>query len=121
PLIALLGGLVIWFAFGTVRVVWLPWHPNDYRARDRIIERWRRRRQGSRMLRGGDLRPRVRWQALTGVVSTQRARPLQARPTIGSSPLQTFPLCPKCASAMVIRTARAGSQAGHRFWGCSRY
>lgn len=31
------------------------------------------------------------------------------------------PLCPKCNSAMVRRTAQKGSNAGSQFWGCSRY
>jgi ATP-dependent DNA helicase RecQ len=31
------------------------------------------------------------------------------------------PLCPRCQSAMVIRTARQGSNAGSEFWGCSNY
>jgi hypothetical protein len=29
-------------------------------------------------------------------------------------------LCPQCGSPMVQRTARKGSRAGERFWGCSR-
>jgi hypothetical protein len=29
--------------------------------------------------------------------------------------------CPKCESAMVLRTAKKGNQAGQRFWGCSNY
>jgi len=29
--------------------------------------------------------------------------------------------CPKCGSAMVLRTVRRGSRAGNRFWGCSTY
>lgn len=31
------------------------------------------------------------------------------------------PVCPSCSSAMVMRTARRGAQAGSRFWGCPRY
>lgn len=31
------------------------------------------------------------------------------------------PTCPKCLAAMVLRTARTGSNAGSQFWGCSRY
>jgi len=31
------------------------------------------------------------------------------------------PLCPKCQSPMVLRTARKGANAGSQFWGCSRY
>lgn len=29
--------------------------------------------------------------------------------------------CPKCGSAMVLRTARRGANAGKQFWGCSAY
>jgi DNA-binding helix-hairpin-helix protein with protein kinase domain len=29
--------------------------------------------------------------------------------------------CPSCGGAMVIRTARHGSNAGNRFWGCAKY
>ena len=29
--------------------------------------------------------------------------------------------CPKCGSAMVVRTAKRGTHAGSKFWGCSRY
>ncbi|MBL8157562.1 MAG: topoisomerase DNA-binding C4 zinc finger domain-containing protein, partial [Anaerolineae bacterium] len=31
------------------------------------------------------------------------------------------PLCPKCGSTMVLRTAKNGANAGNRFWGCSNY
>lgn len=31
------------------------------------------------------------------------------------------PLCPKCGSEMVLRTAKSGANAGNRFWGCSNY
>ena len=30
-------------------------------------------------------------------------------------------LCPKCGSQMVLRTARFGSNAGRKFWGCSAF
>jgi len=29
--------------------------------------------------------------------------------------------CPRCGNAMILRTARRGSSAGNRFWGCSGY
>lgn len=29
--------------------------------------------------------------------------------------------CPQCGSAMVLRTAKRGSNAGQQFWGCSSY
>lgn len=32
-----------------------------------------------------------------------------------------IPECPMCESPMVQRTAKQGSNAGRRFWGCSRY
>jgi len=31
------------------------------------------------------------------------------------------PRCPVCGSAMARRTARKGANAGHDFWGCTRY
>jgi restriction system protein len=31
------------------------------------------------------------------------------------------PSCPKCSSAMVLRTARKGPNTGGEFWGCTRY
>jgi restriction system protein len=30
-------------------------------------------------------------------------------------------LCPKCGSALVLRTVKSGERAGHKFWGCSTY
>ena len=32
-----------------------------------------------------------------------------------------IPFCPKCGSAMVLRTAKNGQYAGNKFWGCSKY
>ncbi|MHA2061369.1 MAG: restriction endonuclease [Candidatus Sifarchaeia archaeon] len=31
------------------------------------------------------------------------------------------PICPKCGSIMVMRTAKKGRRAGAQFWGCSTY
>ena len=31
------------------------------------------------------------------------------------------PLCPKCGSEMVLRTAKSGSNQGGQFWGCPNY
>lgn len=33
----------------------------------------------------------------------------------------SVPLCPTCGAKMVSRVARNGSNAGSKFWGCSRY
>ena len=37
------------------------------------------------------------------------------------SPRPGAKACPKCGSAMRLRTARHGPRRGHRFWGCNRY
>lgn len=34
---------------------------------------------------------------------------------------QALPVCPKCGSAMTLRTAKKGVSAGNEFLGCSRY
>ncbi|OPY05601.1 MAG: Restriction endonuclease [Syntrophorhabdus sp. PtaB.Bin184] len=36
-------------------------------------------------------------------------------------PFPSPTLCPRCGSAMVLKTARRGRNAGSQFWGCSRY
>ena len=33
----------------------------------------------------------------------------------------TTPSCPVCTSAMVLRTAKRGANAGSEFWGCTKY
>ncbi|WP_255612677.1 RecQ family ATP-dependent DNA helicase [Alcanivorax sp. 1008] len=33
----------------------------------------------------------------------------------------TSPSCPKCGSAMMLRMARKGQNAGNQFWGCTKY
>ena len=38
-----------------------------------------------------------------------------------SSPSNEPPICPKCGSRMVLRTARRGPNAGQQFYGCSNY
>lgn len=57
------------------------------------------------------------------------ASPAPPVPTIAKAPEQLAPvksaaetpLCPKCGSEMVLRTAKSGANAGNRFWGCSNY
>jgi len=54
------------------------------------------------------------------------AQPAQAAPQKGLHVLtadsaDVAPSCPKCGATMVLRTARKGANAGHSFWGCSRY
>ena len=38
-----------------------------------------------------------------------------------TEPQSDKPLCPKCGSEMVLRTAKRGSNQGDQFWGCPNY
>jgi four helix bundle suffix protein len=38
-----------------------------------------------------------------------------------SDPSDATPTCPACGKSMVLRTARRGTLAGSRFWGCTSY
>lgn len=55
------------------------------------------------------------------------ARPSDSRPTADNRrpPAEpsgaSMPSCPKCAAAMVKRTAKKGHNAGSEFWGCTTY
>lgn len=40
---------------------------------------------------------------------------------VSSPQTLTVPVCPKCGSAMILRTAKKGANAGSQFWGCRRY
>ena len=42
-------------------------------------------------------------------------------PTAPTDPTDQIPNCPRCGKAMVVRTAKAGTNAGRQFWGCSDY
>lgn len=51
-----------------------------------------------------------------------------AEPASNTAPKQELsmqtraePICPRCGSAMILRTAKKGANAGGQFWGCSRY
>jgi restriction system protein len=39
----------------------------------------------------------------------------------GAATVEEEPACPSCGSAMVLRQAKRGRNAGGRFWGCSRF
>ncbi|WP_238984604.1 NERD domain-containing protein [Billgrantia kenyensis] len=54
--------------------------------------------------------------AATRQTHRQHVKQLQAR--FESSSDRT---CPKCGSAMVLRTSKRGANAGNKFWGCSAY
>jgi len=60
---------------------------------------------------------------LVAAVRTERpAATADAQPaTSAGIPGNTQPACPACGAAMILRTARRGTNAGSRFWGCSNY
>jgi restriction system protein len=66
-------------------------------------------------------------QLLTLVKNVQQhpTAPTPPNDTEAAAPLPqettSAPLCPKCNSPMIQRTARKGANAGKRFWGCSHY
>jgi hypothetical protein len=45
----------------------------------------------------------------------------EALPTVQATIVDTQPNCPKCGSAMVLRTAKSGANQGEKFWGCSTF
>jgi restriction system protein len=54
---------------------------------------------------------------LRGVQSSGRI----VAPLSSHEPDHLAPACPLCDSEMKIRTAKRGTNAGNRFWGCSKY
>lgn len=68
------------------------------------------RDNGIELVDGKALWPMVR--------ASQRACTEQIIPEVTDEPSVA---CPLCGNPMVIRTARRGSRAGSKFWGCSRY
>jgi restriction system protein len=56
---------------------------------------------------------------LTLVQGVQSTSPHRMAPAPEARPIALA--CPKCGSAMVVRTAKRGSNAGNSFWGCSTY
>ena len=47
---------------------------------------------------------------------TIQEQPVETPPTTNG-----VPLCPKCGSQMVLRSAKNGANAGEKFWGCPNY
>ena len=63
-----------------------------------------------------------------GYRATSPANPVPASmptpPQVETTPVNLEdmpPACPQCGAPMVLRTAARGSNAGNRFWGCSKY
>jgi len=68
----------------------------------------------------------IRSQVLDAVQGTSRIGDRSAAPQSSvmaspSSETPADPLCPKCMSPMVRRTANSGAYAGQEFWGCSTF
>ena len=55
-------------------------------------------------------------QSLLQMIQQNNGQPAGPQPRSEASPV-----CPKCGSAMVRRTAQKGSRAGNSFWGCTRF
>ncbi len=61
---------------------------------------------------------------IEGVELERMIREVQRRPIERSAPAPVeiaAPMCPRCGSGMVRRTARKGANAGGDFWGCSTF
>jgi restriction system protein len=60
-------------------------------------------------------------EQLAAMRRAERARQQESGSAGPAQPAVDAPHCPKCGQAMVLRTARQGSNAGSQFWGCARY
>ena len=59
---------------------------------------------------------------IADVKRTTGTPPIQAEPPVhAEAPPEPLPLCPKCQSPMVLRTARRGPEPGSQFYGCSTW
>lgn len=57
---------------------------------------------------------------LRGMMAELKGTP-PAAPVAEPAQSASNPLCPRCQSPMVLRTAGRGANAGEQFWGCSMY
>jgi hypothetical protein len=70
--------------------------------------------------------PTMTWrefETLVGEIEgTDRERREPVMPdVIPGPPLGVNPSCPRCGSAMVLRQAKRGANAGQQFWGCRSF
>lgn len=56
-------------------------------------------------------------------IQSKYHEPVSAKTTVQSTPVQkeTIKVCPRCGKNMILRTAKKGTNAGQRFYGCSNY
>lgn len=59
--------------------------------------------------------------AAARLAERSRQRAVEQDQSDPSDPTDQIPACPQCGKPMVLRTARAGKNAGKQFWGCSAY
>lgn len=71
------------------------------------------------IITGDQLTDMIRAGQALAATTKKTASPRPAD-TVASSP-NAVPVCPQCGSAMILRTARKGSNAGSSFWGCPNY
>ena len=75
-----------------------------------------------RLVDGPKLFGMIKQAKASGAVSRGPEMPSRgpaATPTASAAAMA--PACPVCASAMVLRTAKRGTNAGSEFWGCTKY
>jgi restriction system protein len=70
------------------------------------------------LMDGPDLHKLIKRAQAGGASKPATAEPAKVAMT---SPMNTAPLCPLCAKAMVKRVAKRGDASGNAFWGCSGF
>lgn len=58
-------------------------------------------------------------QKTAGVATSRSVEKTQDTPVLQAEAAE--PVCPKCGSPMILRTAKSGAHKGNQFWGCSNY
>lgn len=75
-----------------------------------------------RLVDGPKLFGMIKQAKASGAVSRGQGSPSRgSAATSTAAAAETAPSCPVCASAMVLRTAKRGANAGSEFWGCAKY
>lgn len=59
--------------------------------------------------------------AAARLAERRRRKNDRSDPSDPSDPTDRIPSCPQCGKPMVLRTAKAGTNAGRQFWGCTGY
>ena len=60
-------------------------------------------------------------QAVTSIIESNRQKATRRTQREHVNKIQSRPICHKCGSLMVLRTAKKGANSGQKFWGCSQY